>query len=99
MSSPIACIVELARAVRDNFMHEAAKHGGLHETDAYQLAKAVLDLLVQDGPCGWDKADIVNVDSDGYVSVFAVRDLPADEAHWAALVILDAALAAKEQGK
>lgn len=95
-TSPIARIVDLARALR---IASEFTPRSIDPMQVSSLAMAVLDLLVQDGPCGWDKADVASDAGDGYVRAYAMRDLTADEAHWIAMVILEAALAAKEQGK
>lgn len=100
-------LIKLAREERDHFTHEAMKHGGLHETSAFQLARAVLALLTPDKPCGWDVSDVVEVEDveiDGKqfspaVHIRANGNLWPDEAAWCALEILKAAEKAKEQLK
>lgn len=89
-TSPIALLVELARAVLHNVPDP--------NSDSGRLARAVLDLLVVDKPCGWDVSDVVTAPTNTGLWLKDVALTP-DEAHWAALVILEAALNAKEQGK
>ena len=98
-TSPIALLVELARAVLHNVPDP--------NSDSGRLARAVLDLLVVDKPCGWDVSDVVTAPTNTGLWLMDARAtrralgvaLTPDEAHWAALVILEAALNAKEQGK
>lgn len=94
MSSPIARIVDLARA-----LHIASEFTprSIDPMQVSSLAMAVLDLLVVDKPCGWDVSDVVTAPTSTGLWLKDVALTP-DEAHWAALVILEAALNAKEQG-
>ncbi len=80
-------LIKLAQDVRS----------GLHESAVFRLAHGVIDMLTADKPCMADPADIVNVDSDGYVTIYAQQSLRADEAAWCAVEILKAVEKAKAQ--
>lgn len=83
-------IIALAR-VLDN------EHRFAPPMQCRDLARAVLALLTAEKPCGYDAADVANVDSDGYVTVFNQHSMRADDAHWAAVEVLRAVELAKEQ--
>lgn len=81
-------IIALAGAI----VAEQDKRGGDDTPSAaLALARAVLALLTPDKPCGWDASDVASDAGDGYVRVYALRDLHADEAQWCAVQILRAA--------
>ena len=69
-----------------------------HFERAEQMAHSILALLTCDQPCSISAVDVVNVDSDGYVTIYEQQSLRADdEAHWCVLTALDAVMREKER--
>lgn len=61
--------------------------------------RAVLALLTAESPCIASVEDIVRVDSDGYVTIYAQQSLRGDEAQWCGVQVLRAAEKAEGVGK
>lgn len=92
-------LIALARSVASRYRMHAVIAGSLQD-DANQLALGVLALLTPEKPCGWDASDVATDAGDGYVRVYAMRDLRADdEAPWAAVEVLRAVERAMERAK
>lgn len=73
------------------------------ETTTYELARGIVEWLECDQPCGIEPEDIAEVermpDGELLIDVGVTGLLDTDEAHYAALAILDAVIKAKGETK